>query len=803
MRLIQNRFFLRSILSFLILLLSTQFFTPVVPAADSATTGPLSPTANTKTFANGPLDPPGPIDAEAATSTFTVTDADFPQGSVVYDVIIDINFSKVGGGTTCPGPHGGDDWAEEVRMRLYAPNGTRVALVRYDDYNYSNPDVGPVRVTFSDQGTRTVENSKIQDGTFLPSSGAMADYRGIEPAVDGGEWVLELSDLQSHDPLCFISADLHITTIDPGDLSVHLSDTPDPVMAGDLLNYSFGVYNAGPDLAPNAILTDTLPLNMEPVAFSEDCTLSTGSAPGGEDQLICDLSDLTPGAKPSFQALMRVPADAVALELNGLEIITNTLEANAIRTDPLPGNNMVVENTFVSDLADLQITKLSQPSMQVQAGEVFTYTIYVDNYGPSFARNVSLEDSILSSDTFSLLELVDDPNRADNCATQSGSGDLLIKCTIDESLEPVGFDPLNGRWSIQVVVRANQAQEVTNLVQVYSQDPDGSGPGTKTPDSNLQNNQALNFVSVNAVSDLQVMQSAVGLNRLHEKPTGVLNPMNEQVTAGNKITYTLTTSNLGPSTARNVSLEDYLPAGTTLLGGETSQGVCNFAGSGSSGLPQICNLGDLTPSTVATVTFGVEVASSVPTATLLQNQALVSSDTFDPNNLNDISINETRVTAWADLSLNMQQQPATVFLSDMVEYVIHANNQGPSDAPGLNLVDILPAGIQAVSWECTPFEGASCAAFGSGNINDQVFLPNGGELEYRLQGTLTQALPMSNTVQLYVPFELVQSSTAVYSSTVTNSLFTQFVPLVILRHVSGAWMAVDPLLPSGSCSKEH
>jgi len=439
----------------------------------------------------------------------------------------------------------------------------------------------------------------------------------------------------------------------------------------------------------------------------------------------------------------------------------------------------------------------------VQAGEVFTYTIYVDNYGPSFARNVSLEDSILSSGTFSLIQLLEDPNRQDTCTTQHESGELFIECSLDESLEPVGFESLGGRWSIQVVVRANQAQEVSNLVQVYSQDPDGSGSGTKTPDPDPQNNQALSFVSVNGVSDLQVMQSAVGLNRLHENPVGVFSSMNGQVTAGSKITYTLTTSNLGPSTAQNVSLEDYLPAGTTLLGGETSQGVCNFADPGSSGLPQTCNLGDLTPSAVAIVTLDVEVASSVPTATLLQNQALVSSDTFDPNNLNDISINETSVTAWADLSLDLQQQPVTVLLSDMVEYVIHANNQGPSDAPGLNLEDILPEGIQAVSWECTPSEGASCAASGSGDIDDQAFLPNDGELEYRLQGTLTQALPITNTVQLYVPFELVQSSTAVYSSTVTNSPFTQFIPMVFLRHVSGALMGVELPLLSESCSKGH
>ena len=50
------------------------------------------------------------------------------------------------------------------------------------------------------------------------------------------------------------------TTVRPSaDLSLTKSDSPDPVQAGELLTYSLGVHNAGPQSATGVVLTDTLP----------------------------------------------------------------------------------------------------------------------------------------------------------------------------------------------------------------------------------------------------------------------------------------------------------------------------------------------------------------------------------------------------------------------------------------------------------------------------------------------------------------------------------------------------------------
>ena len=46
---------------------------------------------------------------------------------------------------------------------------------------------------------------------------------------------------------------------DPADLSVSISDSPDPVATGATLTYSIRVRNTGPDPATNAVLTDSIP----------------------------------------------------------------------------------------------------------------------------------------------------------------------------------------------------------------------------------------------------------------------------------------------------------------------------------------------------------------------------------------------------------------------------------------------------------------------------------------------------------------------------------------------------------------
>ena len=206
----------------------------------------------------------------------------------------------------------------------------------------------------------------------------------------------------------------------------------------------------------------------------------------------------------------------------------------------------------------------------------------MDNFGPSAARHIAIQDQILSSGNFTLLDVNTDPLRNQSCF---GYVDVLLCVLEDEQgLEPVGsigspFIPPDhmGRWQLQLVVQANEAQDIHNLVTVFPLTLD-TFPGfsfSGTPDPNLSNNQAQDFISVEAVADLTLTK------------TDNLGP-NPAIAGGDPFTYTLQVTNNGPSSAQNVVIADALPVEVELLGYTSLHPVsCN------TGTPLVCNLGQL------------------------------------------------------------------------------------------------------------------------------------------------------------------------------------------------------------------
>ena len=164
----------------------------------------------------------------------------------------------------------------------------------------------------------------------------------------------------------------------------------------------------------------------------------------------------------------------------------------------------------------------------------------------------------------------------------------------------------------------------------------------------------------------------------------------DPVLPGDVLTYTLQVSNLGPSLATGVTLTDTLPDGATLDWAIPSQGGCT----GTTVIT--CELGEIYPYLGASVKIRVTVKAS--TIGNLFNQAGVSALEPDPDPNNNHAELSTPVNAQADLALSLSSWPDPVIANNQeLIYTLTVTNNGPVQATGVVLTDMLTADVTIVS----------------------------------------------------------------------------------------------------------
>ena len=84
------------------------------------------------------------------------------------------------------------------------------------------------------------------------------------------------------------------SVVDPANLSLTKSDSPDPVVENALLTYTLEVDNAGPDSATNVVVSDDLPSQVDPVSAEP----SAGNCEIQGKKVNCELGTLVNGASP-------------------------------------------------------------------------------------------------------------------------------------------------------------------------------------------------------------------------------------------------------------------------------------------------------------------------------------------------------------------------------------------------------------------------------------------------------------------------------------------------------------------------
>ncbi|HET9408985.1 MAG TPA: C25 family cysteine peptidase [Candidatus Sulfotelmatobacter sp.] len=239
-------------------------------------------------------------------------------------------------------------------------------------------------------------------------------------------------------------------------------------------------------------------------------------------------------------------------------------------------------------------------------GSTASYTVTVSNVSPLAAST----GTVTMSDT---LPVGLTPTSASGTGWSCSIAAQTVSCVRSNSLPAGASYP---SITINASVSQSAPSTVTNTATV-------SGGG----EANLANDSATDVATVVSVSDMAIVKTA--------SP----NPVSEGAT----LTYTLTVTNGGPSSATNVTVTDTLPSSMTFQSAQTTAGTCSEAGS-----TVTCLLGTMTSGGSATVTILV-----IPGATgIISNTATVTADPTDPNLSNNSSTQTETVAASTAIHLH-------------------------------------------------------------------------------------------------------------------------------------------------------
>ena len=564
----------------------------------------------------------------------------------------------------------------------------------------------------------------------IPSAGSFSDGSGPDDAdVDVVEPDVAIDKRVSGD----------------GDL-----DDARPTQPGDSYTYSLIVSNTGTSPAYDVEVTDTPDatlLDNIVVASNPNAAVTDGDGSDGS------LGWTIPGPiAPGGSLTLTYTADlAPSSDLSDGDTVVNTADVPRFwgvpesERDANPGRDYREYTTVPPDtvtlnvdLPQLAVTKTTgaagfPDSAVAQVGEPFTWRVVIANSSTNaVAESVDVSDVLPANWTYVAGSASFAPGGP---AVPDITGQTLI-------WEDVGDIAPGGQ-----IVLTFQARPTVAAI-------DDPGTGSGSPN--------VNDITATAVDASGATGSADGPYEDDDTAQAVLElpelsvdktPDGASVDAGGPATYTIEIANDADVPARDVVVSDVLGAGQTYSAG--TAGALPATGFSETSVTPGPGAGE---TTIEWAITQVPANSSV-TITLPVDTDPALAD--DSEVVNDVSVTSRETTTpvsddgsyqtdvHSDVAIVKQAQAAPVDAGEEMDFTLLVSNNGPSDATGVTVEDVLPANLTFVSTDapCGESGGTVTCAIGDLEAGDSMLL----DLRVRIDPNETVSVSNTATVDSTTP----------------------------------------------------
>jgi uncharacterized repeat protein (TIGR01451 family) len=434
------------------------------------------------------------------------------------------------------------------------------------------------------------------------------------------------------------STSIPVTVQTAADVSIALSESPSPALAGGDLTYVMSVSNLGPQGASNVVAY--LPLATGLTFVSAGPSSGTASFAGG--QVTAALGNLSSGGQATVTVVVQATAAGAVSE-------TATVTSDSV--DPDPANNTSTVTTQVEPACDLEVQVTADTTVAAD-GMPFNYRVAVTNNGPSDATAVALTDTLPAGVT-----LVSD---------SAGSG---ATPAVANGVVSVQFATLAAGSTATLTIAVNPT------VQPGSTLVDSATVQGAQADPDRTNNSNSLSLPVRGLSDLAVSAT------VQPGPYNV----------GQPLTYTIDVTNNGPVDEPDAVLSSAIAPGLTVDSTGSTAGADPPVSQGI----LTADLGLLPAGQTDRVTLIVTPGPS--NLGMLTTGFSVQGQDYDPDPSNNAVSVSVPIAPSSDLGAVIAPGDVAAVAQVDWSYTVRVTNAGPSSATGVVATIPVPSGAQFVS----------------------------------------------------------------------------------------------------------